>query len=103
MNGLSAALQSASILLREGLEALLVIAALAAFVKRAGVPEKVRPIYLGAALTVLASFGAALVFERFFEGEHNDFVEGWRHGGCGGADALRERLVVLAPGPHRYG
>ncbi len=75
MNGLSAALQAGSILLREGLEALLVIAALAAFVKRAGVPEKVRPIYLGAALAVLASFGAAVAFELFFEGEHNDFVE----------------------------
>jgi high-affinity iron transporter len=75
MNGLSAALQSGSILLREGLEALLVIAALAAFVKRAGVPEKVRPIYFGAVLAILASFGAAVVFELFFEGEHNDFVE----------------------------
>jgi high-affinity iron transporter len=75
MNGFSAALQSGTILLREGLEALLVIAALAAFVKRAGVPEKVWPIYLGAALAVVASFGAAVVFELFFEGEHNDFVE----------------------------
>jgi hypothetical protein len=44
-------------------------------VKRAGVPEKLRPIYLGAALAVLASFGAAVVFELFFEGEHNDCVE----------------------------
>jgi high-affinity iron transporter len=40
MNALSEALQSGSILLREGLEALLVIAALAAFLTRAGVPEK---------------------------------------------------------------
>ena len=36
MNALSEALQSGSILLREGLEALLVIAALAAFLTRAG-------------------------------------------------------------------
>jgi high-affinity iron transporter len=63
------------ILLREGLEALLVIAALAAFLKRAGVPEKLTPLYLGAVLAIVASFGAALVFELFFGGEHNDFME----------------------------
>ena len=75
MNALSDALQSGLILLREGLEALLVIAALAAFLKRAGVPEKVSRSMLGAGLAILASFGAAVVFELFFEGEHNDFVE----------------------------
>jgi high-affinity iron transporter len=75
MNALSEALQSGSILLREGLEALLVIAALAAFLNRAGYPEKVRSLYAGAGLAILASFGAAVVFELFFDGEHNDFVE----------------------------
>jgi high-affinity iron transporter len=75
MNALSEAIQSGTILLREGLEALLVIAALAAFLKRAGFPEKVRSLYAGAGLAILASFGAAVVFELFFEGEHNDFVE----------------------------
>ena len=75
MNEVSAALQSGLILLREGLEALLVIAALAAFLKRAGVPEKVKPLYLGAGLAIAASFGAAVVFELFFGGEHNDFME----------------------------
>jgi high-affinity iron transporter len=75
MNALSEALQSGTILLREGLEALLVIAALAAFLNRAGFPEKVRSLYLGAGLAILASLGAAVVFEFFFEGEHNDFVE----------------------------
>jgi len=75
MNALSEALQSGAILLREGLEALLVIAALAAFLTRAGVPEKVKSLYIGAGLAILASFGAAVVFELFFEGEHNDFIE----------------------------
>ena len=75
MNEVSAALQSGSILLREGLEALLVIAALAAFLKRAGVPEKVKPLYLGAGVAILASIGAAVIFELFFEGNHNDYVE----------------------------
>ncbi len=75
MNTFSEALQSGSILLREGLEALLVIAALAGFLTRAGVPEKVKALYVGAGLAILASFGAAVVFELFFDGEHNDFVE----------------------------
>jgi high-affinity iron transporter len=75
MNALSEALQSGSILLREGLEALLVIAALAAFLTRVGVPEKVKPLYIGAGLAILASLGAAVVFEVFFGGEHNDFME----------------------------
>jgi high-affinity iron transporter len=75
MNALSEALQSGTILLREGLEALLVIAALAAFLNRAGFPEKVRALYAGAGLAILASLGAAVVFELFFEGQHNDFVE----------------------------
>ena len=75
MNALSEALQSGAVLLREGLEALLVIAALAAFLIRAGVPEKVKSLYIGAGLAIVASFGAAVVFELFFEGEHNDFIE----------------------------
>ena len=75
MNELSAALQSGSILLREGLEALLVVAALAAFLTRAGVPEKVKPLYLGAGIAIAASIGAAVVFELFFEGNHNDYME----------------------------
>src|ERR1700693_3476321 len=75
MNALSEALPSGSILLREGLEALLVIAALAAFLTRAGVPEKVRSLYVGAGLAILASLGAAVVFELYFDGGHNDFIE----------------------------
>jgi high-affinity iron transporter len=75
MNAFSEALQSGAVLLREGLEALLVIAALAAFLTRAGVPEKVKSLYIGAGLAIVASLGAAVVFELFFEGEHNDFVE----------------------------
>ena len=75
MNALSVAMQSGSILLREGLEALLVIAALAAFLNRAGVPAKVRTLYVGAGFAILASIGAAVVFEMFFGGNHNDYME----------------------------
>lgn len=69
------ALQSGSILLREGLEALLVISALAAFLERAGAHHHVRTLYWGAAAAVLASLGAAAVFELFFSGAHDDRLE----------------------------
>ncbi|MEE8626664.1 MULTISPECIES: FTR1 family iron permease [Methylobacterium] len=67
--------QAFTILFREGLEAMLVVAALAAFLRRAGAAEKIRPIYAGAGLAVLASFGLAWVFETFFDGNHNDLIE----------------------------
>ena len=59
MNALSAALQSGSILLREGLEAMLIIAALAAIVRRAGATRQIKELYVGALLAVLASLAAA--------------------------------------------
>jgi high-affinity iron transporter len=75
MNAFSDAFQSGLILLREGLEAMLVIAALAAFLHRAGAGDKVKAVYAGAILALLASFGAAYVFEKYFSGQHNDFME----------------------------
>jgi high-affinity iron transporter len=75
MNALSAALQSGSILLREGLEAMLIIAALAAFVRRAGARRQLVELYSGALLAVLASLAAALVFELYLNGAHDDRIE----------------------------
>jgi high-affinity iron transporter len=75
MNTLSVALQSGTILLREGLEAMLVIAALAAFLRRTGARAALRALYLGALLAVLASFVAAIVFEIYFNGAHDDRLE----------------------------
>jgi high-affinity iron transporter len=75
MVAFSDAFQSGLILLREGLEAMLVIAALAAFLHRVGANDKVRSVYAGALLAIVASFGAAWVFEKYFAGEHNDFME----------------------------
>ena len=71
----SLAVQSGAILLREGLEALLIISALAAFLERSGSPEKIRLLNIGGALAILASFGAALVFEMYYGGEHDDRLE----------------------------
>lgn len=71
----SIGVQAATILLREGLEAMLVIAALAAFLRRSGAESRLRWLYGGALAAIVASFGAAWVFERFFGGAHSDLFE----------------------------
>src|SRR6266568_7554016 len=75
MIDLSVALQSASILLREGVEAMLVIAALAAFLRRSGAIAELKAIYLGAITAILASVLAAVVFDVFLDGAHDDRLE----------------------------
>ena len=51
--------QAAVILLREGLEAMLVIAALAAYLKKAGASERLSALYAGAGAAIDASLVAA--------------------------------------------
>lgn len=68
-------LQAFVILFREGLEALLIIAALAAFLRRAGAEDRIGLLYLGAGLAVLASLVLAWVFATYYDGNHNDLVE----------------------------
>ncbi|WP_342151837.1 FTR1 family iron permease [Methylorubrum sp. SB2] len=75
MEGGSTFVQAFTILFREGLEAMLVIAALAAFLRRAGAPERIAPVYLGALAAVAASLGAAWVFQVFYDGNHSDLFE----------------------------
>jgi high-affinity iron transporter len=67
--------QSAVILLREGLEALLVLAALAAYLTKAGARDRLVALYSGAALAVVASLVMAWVFEAFNNGAHSDVFE----------------------------
>lgn len=67
--------QSAVILLREGLEALLVLAALAAYLVKADARDRLPALYAGAALAVAASFVAAWVFQVFNNGAHSDVFE----------------------------
>jgi high-affinity iron transporter len=69
-------LQSASILLREGLEAMLVVAALAVYLSKVGAGDRLPALYAGAGLAIIASFGTAWVFEQFYNGAHDDVVEG---------------------------
>src|SRR6266516_6080144 len=73
---ISTMFQSATILLREGLEAMLVIAALAAYIQEAGMHHRLRELYVGSMVSVAASFLAAWLFEIFNNGVHNDLLEG---------------------------
>ncbi|QLP97090.1 MAG: FTR1 family protein [Rhodoblastus sp.] len=75
MSLLSSALQSGSILLREGLEAMLIIAILAGVLAKSGQNARVRHLYWGAGAAVVASLGMAFVFAYAFNGAHSDLLE----------------------------
>jgi high-affinity iron transporter len=72
----SAFIQAAVILLREGLEAMLVIAALAGYLTRAGAGHRIKALYAGALAAVGASLIAAWLFAVLNSGEHSDVLEG---------------------------
>ena len=73
----SAFVQAAVILLREGLEALLVLAALAAYLIKADARDRLPALYAGAGAAVLASLVAAYLFMTLNDGQHNDLIEGF--------------------------
>lgn len=68
-------IQAAVILLREGLEAMLVIAALAAYLRKAGAEQRLTALYSGAVAAVVASIVAAWMFQALNDGQHNDLIE----------------------------
>ena len=74
------AFDAAAILLREGLEALLVIGALLAFLRKSGNADKGRWIWAGSALALLASVLVALsvnaIFARAAAGANRELLEG---------------------------
>jgi high-affinity iron transporter len=72
----SAFIQAAVILLREGLEAMLVIAALAGYLRKVGGGHRVTALYGGAVLAIGASLIAAWLFAVFNSGDHSDIMEG---------------------------
>jgi high-affinity iron transporter len=72
----SAFIQAAVILLREGLEAMLVIAALAGYLTKAGAGHRIQALYGGALIAVAASFVAAWLFAVLNSGDHSDVLEG---------------------------
>ena len=67
--------EAASILIREGLEAILVLVALTGYLSRSGGPSRHSALWSGAGLAVVASLAIAWVFETFFNGAHNDMLE----------------------------
>lgn len=72
----SAFIQAAVILLREGLEAMLVIAALAAYLTKAGGGHRVKSLYAGALAAIGVSIIAAWLFAMLNSGQHSDLMEG---------------------------
>src|SRR5712672_3077676 len=72
----SAFIQAAVILLREGLEAMLVIAALAGYLSKAGAGHRIQALYGGSLAAVGASIIAAWLFAVLNSGEHSDVLEG---------------------------
>src|SRR5947199_2941441 len=72
----SAFIHAAVILLREGLEAMLVIAALAGYLTKAGAGHRIQALYGGALAAVGASIIAAWLFAVLNSGQHSDVLEG---------------------------
>ncbi len=72
----TAFVQTLVILLREGLEAMLVIAALASYLVKSGAEHRVKALYGGALAAVGTSLVAAWIFAVFNSGDHNDTLEG---------------------------
>ena len=76
MDTFSIAFQSGTILLREGLEALLILAMIAGFLKRSGASEAQRfSVYWGGAVAILASFVMAVILSSLYGEAHDDRVE----------------------------
>jgi high-affinity iron transporter len=79
-NQIYTAIDAAVIILREGLEALLVIVALLAFLRRSGNADKRGWIWAGGALGVLASIVVAIVLQAVFSqvsaGQNRELIEG---------------------------
>lgn len=69
--------QAAVILLREGLEAILVIAALAGYLNKAGSGHRINALYVGGIVALVASLITAWAFATFNNGDHSDLLEGF--------------------------
>jgi high-affinity iron transporter len=77
-SGLGVFVAALGIILREGLEAILVIAAMAAYLTRSGNRSKVRTVYLSAGAAVAASVVAAYAMQKVFRvsGADQEIIEG---------------------------
>lgn len=77
-SGLSAFFASLIIILREGTEAILVIAAISAYLVRSGNTAMVRTVYMSALAAIIASIAAAIAIQYIFDisGANQEIVEG---------------------------
>lgn len=73
---LTTGLQAFAILLREGLEALLIITALAVYLKKANLGHRVKALWLGAAAAIGVSLVAGYAIMTFLTHETAEFIEG---------------------------
>jgi len=71
-------IQSLTILLREGFEALLIVTALVTYLRRGGHSDKTKTIYTGVTLAVIASIVTAIFFSTLFKnaGSQREAIEG---------------------------
>ena len=67
--------QSASILLREGLEVILILSALIAYLLKSGARHHLPSLYIGATIGVIGSFGLAIIIETFLGEEQSALLE----------------------------
>lgn len=77
-SGFSAFFASLAIITREGIEAILVIAAMAAYLTRSGNGALTRIVYGSAGAAVAASFAAAFIMQKVFQvsGADQEIIEG---------------------------
>ena len=83
-------IQSATIILREGFEIVLVITALLAYVKKSGTPQMQRPIVVGTVVGVALSLLTAYVFAQLFRGASTSAAEA-----LGGVSMLLASVVLF--------
>jgi high-affinity iron transporter len=69
-------LHAAIILFREGLEAMLIIAAVVVYLDKVGARSRLPDLYFGAAAAIVVSIIAAWIFVVYNDGRHNDIIEG---------------------------
>ncbi|MDR3220571.1 MAG: FTR1 family iron permease [Candidatus Accumulibacter sp.] len=77
-SGLGVFIAALSIILREGVEAILVIAAMAAYLTRSGNDALVRTVYYSAGAAILASVAAAFAMQQVLQtsGADQEIIEG---------------------------
>ena len=77
-SGLGVFLAALAIILREGIEAILVIAAMAAYLTRSGNRAQVRTVYVSGGAAIAASVLAAFAMQKLFQvsGANQEIIEG---------------------------